>query len=96
LGPDISITTSDPSQVNIWFGNQRQREAKARAEGEVFVKPSYSICGSQRIRLRPSALDYFPEAAWSDDLLEEIVMIEGFRRRRLLSLEEGRRRAQHD
>jgi len=87
------LINRDPSQVNIWFGNQRQREAKARAEGEAFVKPPYSNCDSRRIRLRPSALNYFPETAWSDQLLGEIVMIERFRRHQILLLEEGERRA---
>lgn len=82
---------SDPAQVNIWFGNQRQRDARARSEAsDAFVKPPYIVCGSGRVRLRSSALLYFSESQWSDELLREIVLIEHFRRRILLDKGNGR------
>jgi hypothetical protein len=74
----------DPSQVNIWFGNQRQREARARDQNDAFVKPPYYNCGLRRIRMRPFALEHFPESCWSDELLEEIVMFDHFRQRLMM------------
>jgi len=79
------LINRDPGQVSIWFGNQRQREARARCQVDAFVKPPYHNCASGRIRMQSSALEYFPETDWSDELLEEIVLIEHVRRQCLLS-----------